>query len=118
MGLEILKDSKLKKLLRDHSGRDQSSEAARERIDELVSELLVKVAVAAGKSAENEDLTRIMPENVDAAFAEIMGQADVAPEPSRFLEALHKMDVKEVGTILRLIAEWTNDLDNQKKSTP
>lgn len=115
MGLEILKDGKLKKLLKEHSGRDQSSEAARERIDELVTELLVKIAEAAGQSAKSEDLTRIMPQNVDAAFAEIMGQADVAPEPSRFLDALHKMDVKEVGLILRLIAEWTRDLDKEKK---
>lgn len=116
MGLDILKDGKLKKLLKEHSGRDQSSEAARERVDALVTELLVKVAKAAGQSAETENLTRIMPQNIDAAFAEIMGQADVAPEPSRFLEALHKMDVKEVGTILRLIAEWTRDLDKEKKA--
>lgn len=115
MGLELLKDSKLKRLLKENSGKDQSSESARERIDELVTELLIKVAQAAGKSAEAEDLTRIMPANVDAAFSEIMGQADVAPEPSRFLEALHKMDVKEVGTILRLIAEWTRGLDKVKK---
>lgn len=116
MGLDILKDGKLKKLLKEHSGRDQSSEAARERIDALVTEMLIKVAQAAGKSAESENLTRIMPQNIDIAFSEIMGQADVAPEPSRFLESLHKMDVKEVGTTLRLIAEWIRDLDKENKS--
>ena len=115
MGLEILKDGKLKKLLKAHSGKEQSSEAARERIDQLVTELLIQVAQLAGKSAESEKLTRIMPSNVDAAFAEIMSQADVAPEPSRFLEALHKMEVKEIGTILRLIGDWTRDLDKGSK---
>ena len=39
MGLEILKDGKLKKLLKTHSGKEQSSEAARERIDQLITEL-------------------------------------------------------------------------------
>lgn len=114
MGLDILKDGKLKKLLKKHSGRDQSAEEARERIDELVVEFLVKIAKAAGKSAESQDLTRIMPENVDEAFGEVLGESNVAPDPSKFLGALHKMEIKKLGDILRHITDWNHE-DEEKR---
>ena len=65
MALENLKEGNLKKLLQKHSGCEQSSSEARERVDELVTEFLVKIAEAAGKSAEANGLVRLMPENID-----------------------------------------------------
>ncbi len=111
MALGILKDGTLKKLFKKHSGRDQISESARERVDELVIELLEKVAKAAGDSAQKDDLTRIMPANIDAAFGEILSRSDVAPEPGRFLDALNKMDIRQLGEVLRLITDWTHQDD-------
>lgn len=107
MALEILKDAKLKQLLKDHSGRDQSAEEARDRVDQLITEFLIKIAQAAGKAAEAQRLTRIMPANIEDAFNEVLGQSEVAPDPARFLAALHKMDIADLGLVLRHIADWT-----------
>ena len=115
MGLEILKDSKLKKLLGEHSGRQQSAKEARERLDELMEAFLIKIAKAAGKSAEEDNLTRIMPANVEAAFNEVLGQSNVAPDPTLFLSALNKMDIGDLGNVLRHIADWTHDDQGKKK---
>ena len=109
MGLQILKDSKLKAVLSQHSGRQQSAKEARERLDALVTELLVKIAKAAGKSAEEQNLTRIMPANVEAGFNSVLNQSNLAPNPSQFLQALHDMDIEDVGEVLRLISDWTHE---------
>lgn len=107
MALEILKEGNLKRLLKDHSGREQSAAEARDQVDQLITEFLIKIAQAAGKSAEENDLVRIMPENIDAAFNKVLGQAIVAPEPSQFVAALHKMEIGDLGLVLRHIADWT-----------
>ena len=62
MALENLKEGNLKKLLQKHSGCEQSSSEARERVDELVTEFLVKIAEAAGKSAYHKGSCDIVPQ--------------------------------------------------------
>ena len=109
MALENLKEGNLKKLLQKHSGCEQSSSEARERVDELVTEFLVKIAEAAGKSAEANGLVRLMPENIDDAFNEVLSRSDVSAEPSQFVGALHKMDIADLGYVLREIADWTTE---------
>jgi len=109
MALELLKDSKLKQLLEEHSGKEQSAREARERLDEMITDLLVKIAKAAGESADNADLTRLMPENIEEGFNKVLNQSNVAPDPKMFLSALHSMDVKQLGEVLRYIADWTHE---------
>ena len=109
MALEILKDSKLKQLLEEHSGKEQSAKEARERLDEMITDLLVKVATAAGQSADAAGLTRLMPENIEEGFNTVLNQSNVAPDPKQFLKSLHGMDVKKLGEVLRYIADWTHE---------
>jgi histone H3/H4 len=114
MALEILKEGNLKRLFEKHSGCEQSAADARERVDQLVTEFLIKIAQAAGKSAEAKNLVRIMPENVDDAFNEVLGQSSVTSDPSQFLTALNNMDIAALGLVLRHIADWTAE-DPSKK---
>ena len=109
MALEILKDSKLKQLLEEHSGKEQSAQEARDRLDQMVLELLVKIAKAAGESADKANLTRLMPENIEDGFNKVLNQSNVAPDPKMFLNALNAMDVKQLGEVLRYIADWTHE---------
>lgn len=105
----MLKDNKLKAFLETNSGCEQVSKEARERVGELFEEMLLKVAEAAGKSATAQGLTRLMGPNIDDGFNAVLGQSKVAPDPPRFLEAMHKMSISQLGEVLRLIAEWTHN---------
>ena len=50
-----------------------------------------------------------MPENIDDAFNEVLSRSDVSAEPSQFVGALHKMDIADLGHVLREIADWTTE---------
>ena len=105
----VLKAGATKALLKEYSQCEQVDGKAPVLLNTLIVQLLQKVAVAAGIEAKKKGLTRLMSDNVATGFAKSMGKTGVAPDPEKFLQALHKMELKELGELLRLITEWTND---------
>lgn len=115
MATKLIKNTYVKDILRQHSGASQVGEDALERVDQLFQEFFVKMSTAASDSLKKDDRSKIAAEDVDFGFNSIMGQSGVAPEPARFMEALHKMEIPQLGEILRLIVDW-NNTDGKKKN--
>ena len=109
MGLQVLKDGAVKKLLLESSECEQISGTAREVLDSLIVAFITKVGQAAGIEARKSGFIRLMPENVELGFSSTVGQSGVASDPKEFMKALHSMELEELGELLRLIAEWTSD---------
>lgn len=116
MATKLIKNTYVKDLLRQHSGASQVGEDALDRLDQLFGELLVKIATAAAASLNNDNRSKVAAQDVDFGFDSILGQSGVAPDPVRFLEALHKMGIPQLGEILRLIVDWNNTDGKKKKS--
>lgn len=114
MATKLIKNTYVKDILRQHSGASQVGEDALERVDQLFQEFLIKMSTAAADSLQKDDRSKVAAEDVDFGFNSIMGQSGVAPEPVRFMEALHKMEIPQLGEILRLIVDW-NNTDGKKK---
>lgn len=114
MATKLIKNTYVKKALKKHSGASQIGEDALERIDELFQEFLTKLATAAADSLKDDKRSKIAAEDVDFGYQAILGESNVPPEPSRFLESLHKMDLMQLGEVLRLIVDW-NETEGKKR---
>lgn len=116
MARKLTSNSYVKDVLKEYSGGTQVGGDALERVNELFKEFLVKVAKASKDSLEQDDRSKVSAEDVDFGFNAIVSQSDVVAEPVRFLEALHKMELSQLGEVLRLIVEWNSqDWDKKKK---
>lgn len=109
MATKLIKNSYAKQILKDCSGASQVGEDALDRLDELLLELLTKLATAAASSLKKDDRSKVASQDVDFGFQDIIGQSNVPPEPVRFMEALHKMDIPQLGEVIRLVVEWNNN---------
>lgn len=110
---KLTSNSHVKEVLREHAGGTQVGDDALERVDQLFKELLVKVAQASKQSLQDARRSKVSAADVEFGFNKILGQSNVPAEPARFLEALHKLDLSQLGEVLRLIVEWNSD-DEQK----
>ncbi len=115
MATKLIKNTYAKKALKEHSGASQVGEDALERLDELFAEFLTKVATAASKSLEKDERSKVAAEDVDFGYQEILGESNVPPEPARFIESLHKMDLLQLGEVLRLIVDWNETEGRQRR---
>lgn len=111
MATKLIKNSFVKKALKDHSGASQIGSDALERVDELFQEFLIKVATAAAASLKADDGTKLSAEDIDFGYQEILGQSNVPAEPARFVEALEGIEFEQLGEVLRLVVEWNNRED-------
>ena len=116
MAGKLTSNSYVKDVLREHAGGTQVGDDALERVDQLFKEFLVKVAQASKQSLQKNQRSKVNATDVEFGFTSILGQSTVAPEPARFLEALHKLDLTQLGEVLRLIVEWNSNDDNKKKA--
>ncbi len=112
---KLTSNTYVKEVLREHAGGTQVGEDALDRVDELFKEFLLRVAQASKPSLEKAGRSKVSATDIDFGYNSILGQSDVAPEPTRFLEALHKLDLSQLGEVLRLIVEW-NSIDEKKKT--
>ena len=110
---KLTSNSYVKGVLKEHAGGTQVGEDALEKVDFLFKEFLVRVAQASKQSLEQAKRSKVSAVDIEFGYNSILGQSDVAPEPARFLEALHKMDLTQLGEVLRLIVEW-NSSDKEK----
>lgn len=111
MATKLVKNSFVKDVLKKHSGANQVGGDALDRVDELLQEFLVKVAVAAADSLKNDDRSKVAAEDIDFGYHQVIGQSDVVPEPARFVEALKAIPFEELGEVIRLVVEWNNQED-------
>lgn len=111
MAGRLTSNSYVKEVLRQNAGGTQVGEDALERVDQLFKEFLLRVATASKQSLERDGRSKVSSVDIDFGYNSILGQADVAPEPARFLEALHKLDLAQLGEVLRMIVEWNNKDD-------
>ena len=116
MAGKLTSNSYVKEILKDHAGGTQVGEDALEKVDQLFKEFLLKVAQASKKSLQQAKRSKVSAVDIEFGYNSILGQSDVAPEPARFLEALHKMDLVQLGEVLRLIVEWNSSSKDEKKS--
>ena len=116
MAGRLTSNSYVKDILREHAGGTQVGDDALERVDSLFKEFLLKVAQASRESLEKAQRSKVSAADIDFGYNSVLGQANVPPEPARFLEALHKLDLIQLGEVLRLIVEWNNNEGEQKKA--
>ena len=114
MAGKLTSNSYVKEILKDHAGGTQVGEDALEKVDQLFKEFLLKVAQASKQSLEQDKRSKVSAVDIEFGYNSILGQSDVAPDPARFLEALHKMDLVGLGEVLRLIVEWNSSADGKK----
>jgi len=111
MATKLVKNSYVKDVLQKHSGASQVGGDALDRIDELFQEFLVKVASAAAESLKSDERTKVAAEDVEFGYHQVLGQSEIPPEPTRFIEALQDIPFEQLGEVLRLLVEWNNDED-------
>ncbi len=114
MAGRLTSNSYVKDVLREHAGGTQVGNDALDRVDQLFKEFLVKVAQASKQSLQDARRSKVNAVDIEFGFNTVLGQSNVPPEPARFLEALHKLDLAQLGEVLRLIVEW-NSNDQQKE---
>lgn len=111
---KLTSNSHVKEVLREHAGGTQVGDDALERVDQLFKEFLVKVAQASKQSLQEARRSKVSAADIEFGYNQILSQPNVPPEPTRFLEALHKLDLSQLGEVLRLIVEWNNNEDKKE----
>ena len=111
MATKLIKNSYVKDVLREYSGASQVGGDALDRVDELFQEFLIKVASAASESLKNDERTKVATEDIDFGYHQVLGQSEVPPEPTRFIQALQRIPFEQLGEVLRLLVEWNNAED-------
>lgn len=115
MATKLIKNTYVKNVLKKNSGASQVGQDALDRVDELFQEFLARIATAAADSLKNDDRSKVAAEDVDFGYNEILGQSNVPPDPVRFMEALHAMEIPQLGEVLSLIVEWNSNQGKAKR---
>lgn len=114
MATKLIKNSFVKKALKEHSGASQIGGDALDRVDELFLEFLIQVATAAAESLKADDGSKLSAADIDFGFQKILNQSRVPTDPKRYVEALAE-DIKfeQLGEVLEHLVAWNSREDKK-----